>query len=560
MSESDTTFETDTSGNVKTEAPTNIDGSNPPSGVPDGTGGWDFSWEGGSDGSGSSGSDGKNPIEVDPSEKAPSTGKNPSKEGEPLTGEAGDGLNGSGGSGGGSNQGGSRGPRVDEGGSGPQSGTPGRTKRTYKNIGELRDEVEKERRNIKEIAGNLTKKCKERQDALQGEINRAGEKHNKLAQGVFDKLPPIPGPGVGSGTGGGTGGGGTGGTGTGGTGTGPRTPPNAPLGPRVKRSYAHFQFTKANAPPESKPLVEVAEKTLEKADQLCEAGDLENGKKALDTVDALTEAALNPQQQPSPPGRPPDPGTDSKTQQRSNAQNTSLGLCEAANELDSAGFSNLAGSLRVTAGDLLNFGLGQARSNKLIGLPFNILEGFVGKTIEFDDAGDVIIRDATTIETIVALAEIIIFVAGTLATGGGGIAGAAARIVGASIISKLGKENAEKLAKLAGQIKDKIRRGESFDIPEFPGYPEGVSKPSGPFKYRTQAETEAARNLARRANDKFRKDNPSLPENTEIHHIHPLKWGGDPSDPANLEPLLDTTHTEVTNWWNALQRLIKSSN
>lgn len=538
MDENDAGFETDSDGNIEVGDRFKNE-SDPPQGNKKEKDVWEFEWSGDSEGSGSSTPEDKGPIEVDPSEEAPSTGKNPTGEGKPLTGEAGDALNGSGsgGSGGSSSSGG---PRVDEDRTGSRSGTPG--KRVYNNIGELEKEVEEERKNIKEIVGNLVKKCKEQQEALQGKINQAGSNHNGLATGVFGKLPPVPPvpsppprpvpPGAGQ---------------------EPKTPPNAPLGQKVRRTYFHLEFAKVNAPPASKPLVDVAQETFDKADQLCTVGDLENGNQALETVDTLTQAALSPDLQPSPPGSPAPPGSDSETEQRANAQNTGLDLYRSANSLNDAGFPNLASSLRITAGDLLNFGLGLARSSKLLDLPFNLMEGFAGKTIEFNDDGEAVLRDATAFERVFALAGIALAV-GAVATG------SLPALIGASVLGAVDKETAEKLAKLASQIKDKIRKGESFDIPDFPGYPEGVTKPSGPFTYRTPSEVKTARKAAEKANKKFRQDN-SIPQSKdiEIHHKQPLNWGGDPTDPNNLEPLDKSIHRKVSSWWGALRQAVEKA-
>jgi hypothetical protein len=537
MEENDASFENDSDGNVKANDSTQMDGGKP--NVEKLPGGFSMDFDTGSGKGEANTNTGSGKVEVDLSEKAQSTGKHPTGEGKPLTGEAGDALNGfgSGGSGGSSSSGG---PRVDEDRTGSRSGTPG--KRVYNNIGELEKEVEEERKNIKEIVGNLVKKCKEQQEALQGKINQAGSKHNGLATGVFDKLPlvppvpspvprPVP-PGAGQ---------------------EPKTPPNAPLGQKVRRTYFHLEFAKVNALPASKPLVDIAQETFEKADQLCTVGDLNNGNQALETVDTLTQAALSPDLQPSPPGSPAPPGSDSETEQRANAQNAGLDLYRSANSLNDAGFPNLASSLRITAGDLLNFGLGLARSSKLLDLPFNLMEGFAGKTIEFNDDGEAVLRDATTFERVFALAGIALAV-GAVVTGG------LPALIGASVLSSLDKETAEKLAKLASQIKDKIRKGESFDIPDIPGYLEKPSRPNGPFTYRPTPEAKALRPSANKANKKFRKDNSlTNSKDIEIHHKHPIKWGGDPTDPNNLEALDKPTHNKKTSFWNALQRAVEKA-
>lgn len=48
-------------------------------------------------------------------------------------------------------------------------------------------------------------------------------------------------------------------------------------------------------------------------------------------------------------------------------------------------------------------------------------------------------------------------------------------------------------------------------------------------------------------------------EGKQIHHIHPVKFGGDPVDTENKLPLDQTEHSVLTNWWNQVQRDIQKS-
>jgi hypothetical protein len=537
MDENDTTFESDSNGNVKAKGDAYMEGKEPY--VKEMPGGFSMDFDPGSGKGEARSGRGSGTVEVDLPDP-PSGGGSPTKDGETLTGEASDALDRAGGTGG--NSSGRGRPRIDKDRTDANSGNPSR--RFYNNISELEREVETERKNIKEIVENLAKKCKEQQDTLQEKINQAGFNHNGLATGVFGKLPPIPAlpttppprplpPGLGS---------------------QPNTPSTAPLGQKVRRTFFHLEFAKTNASLDSQLLIDIAQETFNKADQLCAIGDLENGNQALESVDTLTQAALSPDLRPSPPGSPAPPGSTSEVEQRANSQNTALDLFGAANSLNNAGFPGLASSLRITAGDLLNFGLGLARSSKLLDLPFNIMEGFAGKTIEFDDVGNVVINEASTVDRVFALVDVALTVA-AVATGG------LSALIGASVISSLDKKTTEKIAQIASQIKDKIRRGESFSIAEFPEYPAGVSTPSGLFKFLTKSEVKAARASAKSAQNKIRKDNPSIytSKKVEAHHIQPIKWGGSPNDPNNFQPLDKITHAKVTAWWNALQKAVEKS-
>jgi hypothetical protein len=534
MDENDATFESDSDSNVKVKGDVYMEGEKPY--VEETPYGFSMDFDPGSGKGEARSGRGLGNVEVDLPDP-PSGGKSPIQDGETLTGEAGDALDSAGGTGGNSS---SRDrPRVDKDRADRNSGNPSR--RFYNNINELEREVEKEQKNIKEIVDNLANKCKEQQDILQGKINQAGSNYNGLATGVFGKLPPIPSlptappprplpPRLGS---------------------QPSTPSNAPLGQKVRRTFFHLEFAKTNVPPNSQLLIDIAQETFNKADQLCAIGDLENGNQALESADTLAQSALSPNLHPSPPGSPAPPGSASEVEQRANAQNTGLDLYRAANSLNNAGFPGLASSLRITAGDIFNFALGLARSSKLLDLPLNIMEGFAGKTIEFNDAGNIVIKDAETVDRIFALVDVALTV-GAVASGG------LSALIGASVISNLDKKTTERLTNIAIQIKDKIRRGESFDIPEFPEFPAGAAIPSGPFKFLTELEVKVAQPSAKRGRRKIRTDNPSIYTSKEIHahHKQPVKWGGSLEDADNFEPLDSVTHGKVSSWWYSFQTIV----
>ena len=82
--------------------------------------------------------------------------------------------------------------------------------------------------------------------------------------------------------------------------------------------------------------------------------------------------------------------------------------------------------------------------------------------------------------------------------------------------------------------------------------------PEGPFRLIQGEEYQAARNAANKANCKMRAADPSL-EAQQIHHLQPVKFGGDPIGIENKLPLDQTEHRVLTNWWNQLQRDLKKS-
>lgn len=95
-----------------------------------------------------------------------------------------------------------------------------------------------------------------------------------------------------------------------------------------------------------------------------------------------------------------------------------------------------------------------------------------------------------------------------------------------------------------------------FSIIHWEGYPENLPKPSGPFRVLEGEEYEAARRAANNANRTIHAADPSL-AGKQIHEIQPVKFGGNPTDPANKLPLPPPQHGEVTTWWHRFLRQLK---
>jgi hypothetical protein len=98
----------------------------------------------------------------------------------------------------------------------------------------------------------------------------------------------------------------------------------------------------------------------------------------------------------------------------------------------------------------------------------------------------------------------------------------------------------------------------SFSIRDWTGYRTGFQMPEGPFRLIQGPEYIAARNAANQANRKIHAAEPSL-EGKQIHDVQPVKFGGDPVDIENKLPLDQTEHSDLTNWWNQLQRNLQKS-
>jgi len=99
-----------------------------------------------------------------------------------------------------------------------------------------------------------------------------------------------------------------------------------------------------------------------------------------------------------------------------------------------------------------------------------------------------------------------------------------------------------------------VKEGE-FSVTNWNGYPKNGPKPQGPFRLLEGKEYEGARKSANNANQAIHKADSSL-KGKQIHEVHPVKFGGSPTDKANKIPLTPKEHAEYTKYWNNLQRNI----
>jgi len=81
-------------------------------------------------------------------------------------------------------------------------------------------------------------------------------------------------------------------------------------------------------------------------------------------------------------------------------------------------------------------------------------------------------------------------------------------------------------------------------------------KPNGPFKLLKGVEYESARKLANSTNAGLHRANPQY-KGMHIHEIHPVKFGGIPTDVANKVVLTPAEHMLFTKFWNAMLKNIK---
>ncbi|MDI1432847.1 FG-GAP-like repeat-containing protein [Polyangium sorediatum] len=96
-----------------------------------------------------------------------------------------------------------------------------------------------------------------------------------------------------------------------------------------------------------------------------------------------------------------------------------------------------------------------------------------------------------------------------------------------------------------------------FSVIDWSGYPTGAAKPTGPFRLLEGAEYQAAREAANKANVALRAADPARYAGKQIHEIHPVKFGGSPTAPANKVALTPSEHAKYTTFWNRLMRDIQ---
>ena len=92
----------------------------------------------------------------------------------------------------------------------------------------------------------------------------------------------------------------------------------------------------------------------------------------------------------------------------------------------------------------------------------------------------------------------------------------------------------------------------SFSIRDWNGYPSNVPKPQGPFRLLKGQEYNDARKAANTVNKAMHRADPNL-KGLDIHEVHPVKFGGSPTDPKNKVSLSRAEHSPLTTFWNGLK-------
>ncbi|OYP01399.1 hypothetical protein CG709_11080 [Lachnotalea glycerini] len=93
---------------------------------------------------------------------------------------------------------------------------------------------------------------------------------------------------------------------------------------------------------------------------------------------------------------------------------------------------------------------------------------------------------------------------------------------------------------------------DSFYIDDWTGYPD-APKPEGSFKILEGSEYDTARKLANNTNAKLHRQYSHL-DGVQIHEMHPVKFGGSPTDIDNKIALTQKEHAQYTKFWNKILR------
>ncbi len=97
----------------------------------------------------------------------------------------------------------------------------------------------------------------------------------------------------------------------------------------------------------------------------------------------------------------------------------------------------------------------------------------------------------------------------------------------------------------------------SFSIIDWSGYPKGYPRPAGPFRLIEGGEYDSARASANSINRNLR-NSMGLTDKVQIHEIHPIKFGGSPTDIRNKMIIPANIHRKEFNpFWLRVQKGIK---
>jgi hypothetical protein len=99
----------------------------------------------------------------------------------------------------------------------------------------------------------------------------------------------------------------------------------------------------------------------------------------------------------------------------------------------------------------------------------------------------------------------------------------------------------------------------TFSITDWSGYSGLLPRPKGPFRILEGKEYGESRNAADRINEKLHEMDPGTYKGKHIHEIHPIKFGGSPTDLTNKIALSPQDHYAINTWWRRLQRNVQTA-
>lgn len=93
-----------------------------------------------------------------------------------------------------------------------------------------------------------------------------------------------------------------------------------------------------------------------------------------------------------------------------------------------------------------------------------------------------------------------------------------------------------------------------IEITDWSGYPEDGPKPGGKLKLLEGDDYQKALKAKNAANRKYHRQHPEC-KGMDIHEVHPVKFGGSPTDVSNKIPLSPSKHQEYTSFWATIQAI-----
>ena len=130
---------------------------------------------------------------------------------------------------------------------------------------------------------------------------------------------------------------------------------------------------------------------------------------------------------------------------------------------------------------------------------------------------------------------------------------------GKKVGSQLEDVDKKAIQKEKDNVRIEVKNGKDtsvyFHIDDWSGYPD-TPRPEGPFRIVEGDEYNNSRKLANKVNATLHKQDPSL-NGFQIHEMHPVKFGGNPTDIDNKIALTKKEHAKYTAFWNKQLRNMK---